>query len=277
MSEKVRLDVFLVEKGMVRSRPRAQELIRSGACTVDGVLVKKPGTFVSEINSVVLDRDEIPYVSRGGLKLKKAIDTFGINLKDRVCLDIGASTGGFTDCMLQEGAAFVYAIDSGHDQLDAKLRKEPAVCSMEGFNVKELRPESLPAISGKKAPDFAAMDVSFISVTKLLIPVCETLSEGAELVCLIKPQFEAGPSAVGKKGIVRDRNVHMDVLLKTYQFIQTLPDPIRPEFLSATYSPVLGGDGNIEFLFYLKKGASPIRSIEVFDRVVDEAHRFAGN
>ncbi len=272
MSEKKRLDVFLVEIGMVSSRPRAQELIKSGACTVDGVLTTKPGTFVTEASDIHLDRGEIPYVSRGGMKLKKAIEHFGIDLRDRVCLDIGASTGGFTDCMLQEGASYVYAIDSGHDQLDQRLRKNPAVCSLEGFNVKDLTPDSLPGYTDRDKPDFAAMDVSFISITKLLIPVCATLSEDGELVCLVKPQFEAGPAAVGKKGIVRDRKTHLDVLINIYNFLRAMPEDIRPGFLTATYSPVLGGDGNTEFLFHLKKGVKGADSIEVLDRVVNEAH-----
>lgn len=274
MSEKKRLDLLLVEKGLVSSRPRAQELIKGGACVVDGVLTTKPGTFVFDTCDIHLDRGEIPYVSRGGLKLKKAIDTFGIELNGRVCLDIGASTGGFTDCMLQEGASFVYAIDSGHDQLDPKLRANANVCSMEGFNVKDLKPESLPDRESRKIPDFAAMDVSFISITKLLIPVCQTLSEDGELVCLVKPQFEAGPAAVGKKGIVRDRKVHLDVLIQIFNFIRSMPDEIRPEFLSATYSPVLGGDGNTEFLFHLKKGVKGAESLAILDSVVDEAHTF---
>ena len=274
MNEKKRLDLLLVEKGLVSSRPRAQEMIKSGACVVDGVLTTKPGTFVNEDSLIVLDRGEIPYVSRGGLKLKKAIDTFSIDLKDRVCLDIGASTGGFTDCMLQEGASFVYAIDSGHDQLDPKLRLNDQVCSMEDFNVKDLSFDALPNRADRKRPDFAAMDVSFISVTKLLIPVCQTLDEHGELVCLVKPQFEAGPAAVGKKGIVRDRKVHLDVLIRTFNYIRQMPEDIRPGFLSATYSPVRGGDGNTEFLFHLKKGEQSIDSLQILDRVVEEAHTF---
>ena len=197
--QKQRLDVFLAENGMAKSRSEAQSLIKSGNVFVDGKAAAKSGESVSGDESIEIRGERCAYVSRGGLKLEKAMKNFGVTLKDKVCMDVGASTGGFTDCMLQNGGVKVYSIDVGYGQLDWKLRNDPRVVCMEKTNIRYVVPEDI-----QEKPAFSSIDVSFISLTKVLGPVRNLLTEDGEIVCLIKPQFEAGREKVGKKGVVRD-------------------------------------------------------------------------
>lgn len=258
----VRLDVYLTEKGLVKSRSRAKELIAGGQATVDGKTVRKPAFEVSENSAVEIVGEQLKYVGRGGLKLEKAVSAFGIELAGRVCIDVGASTGGFTDCMLQSGAAFVYAVDVGHGQLDERLAEDARVKNMEGVNILELSREDFP-----KSPDFISADVSFVSLKKILPTLAELLPENGEAAVLIKPQFEAGRADVGKNGIVKDRRVHRRVLEEIIAFCVTAG--LCAEKL--VHSPVSGGDGNIEYLAYLKKAGSGITSDFDFKKVVDAA------
>lgn len=241
---KKRLDIILVEKGLAPSREKAKAMIMSGIVYVQGQKEDKAGTGFDEkeAETVEVKGTALPYVSRGGLKLEKAVDRFGLELKDRICMDVGASTGGFTDCMLQNGAARVYSVDVGRGQLDWKLRSDPRVVCMEKTNMRYVRPEDI----GEKI-DFASIDVSFISLTKILIPVKNCLNEEAEVVCLIKPQFEAGRDKVGKKGVVRDTRVHEEVIRLIMQYAVS----IGFSLLHLDYSPIKGPEGNIEYLLHL--------------------------
>ncbi len=241
----MRLDVYLTEKGLVKSRERAKELIKAGQVTVDGKTAAKPSADVSGECGVQIVGEQLRYVGRGGLKLEKALREFGISLAGRVCLDIGASTGGFTDCILQSGAAFVYAVDVGHGQLDEKLKGDERVLNMEKTNILELLPEDFP-----KKPVFISADVSFVSLKKILPKIAELMTEDGEAVALIKPQFEAGRVNVGKNGIVRDRKVHAAVI----EDISACCFSLGLEILGITHSPITGGDGNIEYLAHIKKG-----------------------
>ena len=240
-----RLDVLLVQRGLAPSREKAKALIMAGEVFVDGQREDKAGSaFPEEAEIEVKAARPFPYVSRGGLKLEKAVTAFSLKLQGRCCLDIGASTGGFTDVMLQNGAAHVYAVDVGYGQLAWKLREDPRVTVMEKTNIRYVVPGDI----GEKA-SFASVDVSFISLTKVLPPARELLEEDAEMVCLIKPQFEAGREQVGKKGVVRDPAVHREVIRKIVNFAGGagfLP-------LALTYSPIRGPEGNIEYLLYMKK------------------------
>lgn len=242
--EKKRLDILLTEQGLAPSREKAKALIMSGIVYVNGQKEDKAGaSFDEEAAKTIEVRGEtLPYVSRGGLKLEKAMKEFGIILTGKVCMDVGASTGGFTDCMLQNGATKVYAIDVGKGQLDWKLRKDPRVVCMEKTNMRYVKPEDI----GEPA-DFASIDVSFISLTKILQPVKDCLKEGGEIVCLIKPQFEAGREKVGKKGVVRDPKVHEEVIEKVMDYARFLGFSL----LTLDYSPVKGPEGNIEYLLHL--------------------------
>ena len=242
---KKRLDILLVEKGFAPSREKSKALIMAGEVYVNGQKEDKPGTTFDENTPVEVRGARLAYVSRGGLKLEKALRVFPLTLDGRVCLDIGASTGGFTDCMLQNGAVRVYAIDVGYGQLDWKLRTDPRVVCMEKTNIRYVLPEDLP----EKA-DFASIDVSFISLSKVFGPVRELLSEEGSLVCLIKPQFEAGREKVGKKGVVRDPAVHREVILAVLGYARE--NGLEPRML--TFSPVKGPEGNIEYLLYLGRG-----------------------
>ncbi|MCM1327810.1 MAG: TlyA family RNA methyltransferase [Ruminococcus sp.] len=241
----VRLDVFLAERGLAKSRERAKELIKAGHVFVDGRAVTKPAYEVGESSEVKIVGGQLKYVGRGGLKLEKAIAEFGIELEGRVCADIGASAGGFTDCMLQNGAAYVYAVDVGHGQLDESLAADGRVLNMEGTNIKDLSAGDFP-----KRPDFISADVSFVSLKKILPKIREILPEGGESAVLIKPQFEAGRAAIGKGGIVKDRKVHERVLEDIAAFCLSEGLPV----VGLDYSPISGGDGNIEYLAYLKIG-----------------------
>ena len=242
---KVRLDVLLVEKGFAASREKAKAIIMAGNVFVDGQREDKAGTaFDPDKIQIEVRGAALKYVSRGGLKLEKAMDQFGISLKEKICMDIGASTGGFTDCMLQNGACKVYSVDVGHGQLDWKLRNDPRVVCMEKTNFRYMKPGDI-----EDSLDFASVDVSFISLTKILLPARELLKEEGEMVCLIKPQFEAGREKVGKKGVVRDPSVQQEVIEKVMKHA----DQIGFEILHLDFSPIKGPEGNIEYLLHIQK------------------------
>ena len=242
---KERLDVLLVKLGLAQSREKARAVIMAGKVFVQDQREDKAGAMfdVQKVRITVKD-DGMKYVSRGGYKLEKAMDAFGIRLEGCVCMDIGASTGGFTDCMLQNGAAKVYSVDVGQGQLAWSLRSDARVVCMEKTNFRYLTRDRID-----EAPDFASVDVSFISLTKILIPARKLLKEGAKMVCLIKPQFEAGREKVGKKGVVRDSAVHREVIEKIFDFADLSGFTVR----GLTYSPIKGPEGNIEYLIFLQK------------------------
>ena len=243
---KKRLDVLLTEQGLAPSREKAKALIMAGIVYVNNQKEDKAGTSFPEDAVVEVRGQGLRYVSRGGLKLEKAMQAFPIDLTGRYCMDIGASTGGFTDCMLQNGAAGVYAIDVGYGQLDWKLREDPRVICMEKTNFRYVKPEDLdPA----RMPDFASVDVSFISLSKILPPAHAILPAGGEMVCLIKPQFEAGREKVGKKGVVRDPRVHIEVIENVLQIAQGAGFAV----LGLSWSPIRGPEGNIEYLMHLRR------------------------
>ena len=259
--QKKRLDALLVEQGYAQSRERAKALILAGDVMVNGKVVTKAGDMFSEEASIALKQADCPYVSRGGFKLEKAIKVFGLNLKDKVCIDVGSSTGGFTDCMLMSGAQKVYAVDVGYEQLAWKLRQDPRVVVMERVNARYLKAEDFSPL-----PAFASMDVSFISL-KLIIPALKELGV-QEIAALIKPQFEAGKDKVGKKGIVRDPEVHREVLRQVTEDIRK----IGYRTADITYSPIRGQNGNIEFLGHLSLDAvEGIRPDTA--KVVADAHK----
>jgi 23S rRNA (cytidine1920-2'-O)/16S rRNA (cytidine1409-2'-O)-methyltransferase len=244
--DKERLDVLLVERGLAPSREKAKTLIMAGDVFVNGQREDKPGTTFSEekITSLEVRGEKLPYVSRGGLKLEKAVKNFDFSLKDKVCMDIGASTGGFTDCMLQNGASKVYSVDVGHGQLDWKLRSDERVVCMEKTNFRYMVRDDI----GDDL-DFASCDVSFISLTKILLPARRLLKDCGEMVCLIKPQFEAGKEKVGKKGVVRDPKVHEEVVHRIIDFTAIAGF----EVLHLDFSPIKGPEGNIEYLVHIRK------------------------
>lgn len=246
-SDKERIDVLLVEQGYFESREKAKASIMAGLVFAGGERVEKPGTKVSRTSELQVKGAPHPYVSRGGLKLEKAIRTFGIEMTGRRMLDIGASTGGFTDCALQNGAEQVCAIDVGYNQLDWSLRNDPRVIVMERTNFRYMEPKDLNGFE----PDFATIDVSFISLHLILPPLTKLLGEGGGVMALIKPQFEAGREQVGKSGVVRDPAVHRSVIRSVLDFAAQLG--FRLQGLS--YSPITGGEGNIEFLAYWTCGA----------------------
>ena len=236
----------MTEGGYAPSREKAKIMLMSGIVYVNGEKEDKPGTmFNPEEIHIEVRGETLRYVSRGGLKLEKALAVFPIDLKGKICMDIGASTGGFTDCMLQNGAAAVYSIDVGYGQLDWKLRSDPRVTCMEKTNFRYLKPEELPG-----TPDFASCDVSFISLSKILPAASEILPEKAQMVCLIKPQFEAGREKVGKKGVVRDPAVHREVIEAAIGYA----GESGFRLLGLDFSPIRGPEGNIEYLMYLEKG-----------------------
>ncbi|GFH90004.1 16S/23S rRNA (cytidine-2'-O)-methyltransferase TlyA [Muribaculaceae bacterium] len=242
---KERLDVLLVEKGFAASREKAKAIIMSGAVFVDGQREDKAGaSFDREKARIEVKGSTLKYVSRGGLKLEKAIEVFGIGLQNMICMDIGASTGGFTDCMLQNGAAKVYAVDVGHGQLDWKLRTNEKVICMEKTNFRYMLPSAI-----SDTLDFASVDVSFISLTKILMPARNLLKDQGQMVCLIKPQFEAGREKVGKKGVVREPETHREVIGKVMNFAHCIGFHV----LGLSFSPVKGPEGNIEYLLHIEK------------------------
>lgn len=242
--KKQRLDVLLVEKGLAPSREKAKAIIMAGIVYVDGNKEDKAGTTFPENAVIEVKGKTLPYVSRGGLKLEKAMQKFPITLSGKVCMDVGSSTGGFTDCMLQNGAIKVYAIDVGHGQLAWKLRNDERVVCMEKTNIRYVVPEDIDELAA-----FSSIDVSFISLTKVLLPVKNLLTEDGQVVCLIKPQFEAGREKVGKKGVVRDRAVHEEVIRMVMDYAASID--FYP--LALDFSPVKGPEGNIEYLLFLSK------------------------
>ena len=258
---KTRLDVYLFENGLTESREKARSIIMSGNVYVNNQKADKAGYQVKDDDNVEVRGKQNPFVSRGGYKLDKAINVFGVYLKDKVCMDIGASTGGFTDCMLQNGAKKVFAVDVGYGQLAWKLRQDERVVNMERTNIRKVTYEDLG-----EHPDFASVDVSFISL-KLVLPVAkELLSEKGEILCLIKPQFEAGREKIGKKGVVRDINVHYEVVESIVDFCKEIE--LYPKNLD--YSPIKGPEGNIEYLLYLSKEEYTAQ-IDA-RKIVDESH-----
>ena len=265
--EKERLDVLLVQQGLANSRELAKAYIMAGNVYVDGQKEDKAGTKVAVTAKLEVKGNQMKYVSRGGYKLEKAMDVFGIRLDGKICLDIGASTGGFTDCMLQNGASKVYAIDVGYGQFAWKLRNDERVVCLEKTNVRYVTHEQVP-----DEGDFASIDVSFISLTKVLPAVLGVLGEKGQLVCLIKPQFEAGREKVGKKGVVRDSSVHREVIEMIVEYVRTQSLGI----LGLDFSPIKGPEGNIEYLIYLDKSRSGMHEDEVQARVdtgVAQSHK----
>ena len=258
---KTRLDILSVEKGLFPSREKAKASIMAGLVSVDGQRCDKPGTPVPETAEITVREDLCPYVSRGGLKLEKALKSFDFALEGAKAVDIGASTGGFTDCMLQNGASHVYCIDVGYGQLDWKLRNDPRVTNMEKCNVRYLDVDEI----GRDV-DFISIDVSFISL-KLVFPVAaQLLDDEGSLVCLVKPQFEAGREQVGKKGIVRDSKVHEEVIANVISYGED--NGLYSHGL--TFSPVTGTKGNIEYLLFMKKKKCD-NGIDIKE-IVDQSH-----
>lgn len=260
---KERLDVLLVSRGLAPSREKAKAIIMSGSVFVDGQREDKAGTtFDADKVSIEVKGHSLKYVSRGGLKLEKAMGQFGITLENKVCMDIGASTGGFTDCMLQNGAVKVYSVDVGHGQLAWKLRNDERVVCMEKTNFRYLTREDI-----EDDLDFASVDVSFISLTKILIPARKLLKDKGQMVCLIKPQFEAGKEKVGKKGVVREPEIHREVIEKVIDYADSLGFTV----LNLEFSPIKGPEGNIEYLVYLEKNEE--RSAETLSITESEAEQ----
>lgn len=261
MGEKNRIDVVLVEKGIFDSREKARTSIMAGLVFVDHQRIDKCGTKIDTDAVIEVKGKAIPYVSRGGLKLEKAIQQFNIVLMDKVALDIGASTGGFTDCMLQNSAKKVYAIDVGYGQLAWELRQDPRVVVMERTNIRHVSKESF-----LENIDFASIDVSFISLRLVLPVVKELLKSEGEVVCLIKPQFEAGREKVGKKGVVKDINVHKEVIFKVLTFAKENNFFVK----GLSYSPIKGPEGNIEYLAYLINEKAASETSDNFDQLIEQ-------
>ena len=264
--KKERLDVLLVNLGYAPSREKAKAVIMSGCVYVNGQKEDKAGTMFDTYAAIEVRGNSLKYVSRGGLKLEKAMEQWGFLLDGMICMDIGASTGGFTDCMLQNGATKVYSVDVGQGQLAWKLRNDERVVCMEQTNFRYVTPEDI-----SDALDFASVDVSFISLTKVLGPAKELLKDGAEMVCLIKPQFEAGKDKVGKKGVVRERSVHLEVI----RMVAAFAGSIGFEALHLEFSPIKGPEGNIEYLLHLRNDAGgnvyENGSIDA-EEIVNQAH-----
>lgn len=260
---KERLDVLLVKRSLAASREKAKAIIMSGNVYVEGQKEDKAGTMFPDTAQIEVRGNTLPYVSRGGLKLEKAMTHFGVTLEGKVCMDVGASTGGFTDCMLQNGAVKVYAIDVGHGQLDWKLRNDPRVVCMEKTNIRYVVREDI-----QEPAEFSSIDVSFISLTKVLGPVRELLTEDGEVVCLIKPQFEAGREKVGKKGVVRDPAVHQEVIEKVISYSEELGFGI----CHLEFSPIKGPEGNIEYLLHIRKNDAECENQVDVQEIVARAH-----
>lgn len=241
---KERLDVLLVNAGLAASREKAKAIIMAGQVYVNGQKEDKAGSTFDEKAQIEIKGNTLKYVSRGGLKLEKAMANFDVTLEGKVCMDVGASTGGFTDCMLQNGAVKVYSVDVGHGQLAWSLRNDPRVVCMEKTNIKFVTPDQI-----EELVQFASIDVSFISLTKVLLPVRGLLTDDGEIACLIKPQFEAGREKVGKHGVVRDKSVHYEVI----EMVVNYAISIGFEACNLEFSPIKGPEGNIEYLLHLKK------------------------
>lgn len=263
---KERLDVLLVQRGMAASREKAKAMIMAGEILVDGEREDKAGSMFPDTVTITQKGRPLPYVSRGGLKLEKAMTHFGLDLTGKICMDVGASTGGFTDCMLQNGAVKVYAVDVGHGQLDWKLRNDERVVCMERTNIRYVTPEDI-----QEPVQFVSIDVSFISLTKVLLPVRNLMEEGAEMTALIKPQFEAGREKVGKKGVVRDPAVHLEVIQTVISYAKSISFGVR----HLEFSPIKGPEGNIEYLVHLVKlpeGTVEEKMLVTPEEVVRQAH-----
>ena len=263
---KERLDVLLVQRGMAASREKAKAMIMAGEILVDGEREDKAGSMFPDTVTITQKGRPLPYVSRGGLKLEKAMTHFGLDLTGKICMDVGASTGGFTDCMLQNGAVKVYAVDVGHGQLDWKLRNDERVVCMERTNIRYVTPEDI-----QEPVQFVSIDVSFISLTKVLLPVRNLMEEGAEMTALIKPQFEAGREKVGKKGVVRDPAVHLEVIQTVISYAKNISFGVR----HLEFSPIKGPEGNIEYLVHLVKlpeGTVEEKMLVSPEEVVRQAH-----
>ncbi len=267
---KERIDQLLVNRNFFTTRERAKAAIMAGIVFIDDEKIDKPGTKVNVEANIRVKGDIHPFVSRGGLKLLRAIEVFNLDLNQRVMMDIGSSTGGFTDCALQHGAAKVYAIDVGYGQLAWSLRNDPRVVVMERTNFRYLTPDD---IQGERT-DFVSIDVSFISLKLILPNLCNFLSPGAEVIALVKPQFEAGKDQVGKNGIVRDAKIHVNVIEKILQTAKDL------DFIPTglTYSPIQGGEGNIEFLLYLVYKTKEQKHVDMdIEQFVENTHHFFEN
>ena len=263
---KERLDVLLVKKNLAESREKAKAVIMAGIVYVDDQKEDKAGSMFEETAKIEVRGSTLKYVSRGGLKLEKAMTHFGVTLDQKICMDVGASTGGFTDCMLQNGAVKVYSVDVGHGQLAWKLRNDPRVVCMEKTNIRYVTPEEIP-----DKIQFVSIDVSFISLTKVLGPVKALMEPDGQVVCLIKPHFEAGREKVGKKGVVRERSVHLEVI----RMVAAFAGSIGFEALHLEFSPIKGPEGNIEYLLHLRNDAGgnvyENSSIDA-EEIVNQAH-----
>ena len=263
MSDKIRLDTAVFEAGLADSREKAKAMIMEGIVFVNNQKEDKPGTQIRSDAKIEVRGEKLPFASRGGLKLDKAVKVFCIDLKDRICMDVGASHGGFTDCMLQNGAKKVYSVDVGYGQLVWKLRNDPRVVNMERINIRYVTPEQIDDLL-----DFASVDVSFISLSLVVPVVRRLLRENGEIMCLIKPQFEAGKGKVGKKGVVRDPEIHCEVIQK----ILALMHENRFRVMGLDYSPIKGPEGNIEYLIYAAKDEdAPVFECDV-KQLVSESH-----
>lgn len=261
---KDRLDVLLVKRGLAESREKAKAVIMSGIVYVDGQKEDKAGQTFADTANIEVRGSTLKYVSRGGLKLEKAMECFDVSVKDKVCMDIGASSGGFTDCMLQNGAKKVYAVDVGHGQLAWKLRNDTRVVVMEKTNIRYVKPEDIG-----ESIDFASIDVSFISLSKVLPAAYNLLGERGEIVALIKPQFEAGREKVGKKGVVREKSTHIEVIQNCFAYAKENGFFVR----ELEFSPVKGPEGNIEYLYHLVKSCDIDIDIDIdIENVVSTAH-----
>lgn len=266
--QKERLDVLLVNRGLAPSREKAKAVIMAGEVFVDNQREDKAGQVFPVTCQIEVRGKKMKYVSRGGYKLERAMETFPIHLEDNVCMDVGSSTGGFTDCMLQNGARYVYAIDVGTNQLAWSLRQDKRVCSMEKTNIRYVTPDDIG-----EAVDFVSIDVAFISLTKVLTPVKELMKDDGQIVCLIKPQFEAGREKVGKKGVVRDKKVHEEVIEMVVNYARGLGFQI----LGLDHSPIRGPEGNIEYLLYMQNDnqePSVVSEEEMMEirQLVEKAH-----
>lgn len=264
---KERLDVLLVNRNLAASREKAKAIIMSGIVYVDGQKEDKAGSMFEDSAAIEVRGTTLKYVSRGGLKLEKAMTHFGVELAGKVCMDVGSSTGGFTDCMLQNGAVKVYAVDVGHGQLDWRLRNDERVVCMEKTNIRYVTPADIA-----DQIQFSSIDVSFISLTKVLGPVKQLLTDDGQIVCLIKPQFEAGREKVGKKGVVREKSTHLEVIEMVIQY--AIGQGF--EILNLEFSPIKGPEGNIEYLLYLQNHTDgqlyPDHQVDP-KGIVEEAHK----
>lgn len=251
---KERLDVLLVNRGLAVSREKAKTMIMEGNVFVNNNREDKAGSTFPDDCKIEIHGKTLQYVSRGGLKLEKAMKHFGITLDGKICMDIGASTGGFTDCMLQNGAVKVYAVDVGYGQFAWKLRQDERVVCMEKTNIRYVTPDDIA-----DALDFASVDVSFISLTKVLVPARALLKDAGQMVCLIKPQFEAGREKIGKKGVVRDPQVHVEVVENIVNFALENGFDVK----NLDFSPIKGPEGNIEYLMHIQKSENPRKICEI--------------